>query len=263
MLLKNKVIIVSGIGPGLGVKLAVEAAREGARAIVLAARTASKLDDAERRIAELGIDCQVQKSVTDITDRKQCQQLVEKTTKNFGRIDGLLNSAFVHGNFPEPVESADLEVWRSVFEINLFGTMTLTQEVVPQMKKQGGGAIAMINTAAARRPFPGESGYAASKGALAVAVKYLAKELGPHGIRVNSVFMGWMWGEPVQGYVRHAAAEHKVPEEQIIAPIAANIALGRIPTDDDCAKAALFLVSDYANAVTGASLDANGGEYMG
>jgi NAD(P)-dependent dehydrogenase (short-subunit alcohol dehydrogenase family) len=153
-------------------------------------------------------------------------------------------------------------VWRSVFDTNLCGTMTLTQEVLPQMKKQGGGAIVMINTAAARRPFPGEAGYAASKGALAVAVKYLAKELGSHGVRVNSVLMGWMWGEPVQGYVRHMADEHKVPEEQIVAPIKANIALGRMPTDDDCAKAALFLVSDYANAVTGASLDANGGEYM-
>jgi NAD(P)-dependent dehydrogenase (short-subunit alcohol dehydrogenase family) len=263
MLLKDKVVLISGIGPGLGVKLAVEAAREGTRAVVLAARTQSKLDDAELRIAALGVDCEVLKVATDITDRAQCRKLVQQASERFGRIDGLLNSAFIHGNFPEPIESADLEVWRSVFDTNLFGTMTLTQEILPQMKKQGGGAIAMINTAAARRPFPGEAGYAASKGALAVAVKYLAKELGPHGVRVNSVFMGWMWGEPVQGYVRHAAAEHKVPEAQIIAPIVANIALGRIPTDDDCAKAALFLVSDYANAVSGASLDANGGEYMG
>ncbi|RJF92552.1 SDR family oxidoreductase [Noviherbaspirillum saxi] len=263
MLLKDKVIIVSGIGPGLGVKLAVEAAREGARAVAIAARTAAKLDDAERRIYALGSDCEVLKVVTDITDRAQCKRLVDKTAARFGRIDGLLNSAFTHGNFPEPIESADLEVWRSVFDINLFGTMTLTQEVLPQMKVQGSGAIAMINTAAARRPFPGESGYAASKGALAVAVKYLAKELGPHGIRVNNIFMGWMWGEPVQGYIKRSAAEYQMPEEQLIAPIVANIALGRIPTDDDCAKAALFLVSDYANAVSGASLDANGGEYMG
>ncbi|HYD62063.1 MAG TPA: SDR family oxidoreductase [Noviherbaspirillum sp.] len=263
MLLKDKVVLISGIGPGLGVKLAVEAAREGARAVVLAARTQSKLDDAEKRIAALGVDCEVLKVATDITDRAQCRKLVQQASERFGRIDGLLNSAFIHGNFPEPIESADLEVWRSVFDTNLFGTMTLTQEILPQMNKQGGGAIAMINTAAARRPFPGEAGYAASKGALAVAVKYLAKELGPHGVRVNSVFMGWMWGEPVQGYVRHAAAEHGIPEEQVIAPIVANIALGRIPTDDDCAKAALFLVSDYANAVSGASLDANGGEYMG
>ncbi|MNP34784.1 short chain dehydrogenase [compost metagenome] len=74
--------------------------------------------------------------------------------------------------------------------------------------------------------------------------------------------MGWMWGAPVQGYVKHAAAEYNVSQAQIIEPIAATIALGRMPTDDDCAKAALFLVSDYANAITGAALDANGGDFM-
>jgi enoyl-[acyl-carrier-protein] reductase (NADH) len=71
-----------------------------------------------------------------------------------------------------------------------------------------------------------------------------------------------MWGAPVQEHVRQAAAAYNVPQEQIIAPIAANIALGHIPTDDDCAKAALFLVSDYAKVITGATLDANGGDFM-
>jgi NAD(P)-dependent dehydrogenase (short-subunit alcohol dehydrogenase family) len=262
MLLKDKVVIVSGIGPGLGVKLAVEAAREGARAVVVAARTAAKLDDAEARIRALNVDCEVFKQVTDITERAHCSRLADETVKRFGRIDALVNSAFVHGTFPEQVETADLRGWRSVFDTNLVGTMTMTQEVVARMKPQGSGAVVMINTQAVRKPFVGEAGYAVSKGALAVAVKYLAKELGPHGIRANTIHMGWMWGEPVQGYVRHAAAEHGVPEEQIVAPIAANIALGRMPDDDDCAKAALFLVSDYARAITGAALDANGGDYI-
>jgi len=262
MLLKSKVVVVSGIGPGLGVKLAVEAAREGARALVVAARTAAKLDDAESRIRELGVDCEVLKVVADITDRQQCASLVEQAAARFGRIDALLNSAFAHGGF-EPVEAADLQAWRSLFETNLYGTMNLTLEVVQRMKRQDScGAIAMINTQAVRKPFAGEAGYAASKGALATAVKYLAQELGAHGIRVNSVHMGWMWGAPVQGYVAHAAAQQQVPQEQIVAKIAADIPLGHIPTDDDCAKAALFLVSDYAKAVTGASLDANGGAFM-
>lgn len=262
MLMRNKVVVVSGIGPGLGVKLAIEAAREGARAVVIAARTAAKLDDAEMRICDLGVDCQVLKVAADVTDRLQCKRMVEQTIDHFGRIDALVNSAFVHGNFPEPIEHADLDGWRAVFDTNVFGTLNLTLEVVPHMKKQGSGAIVMINTQAVRKPFPGESGYAASKGALAVAVKYLARELGPHGIRANSIHMGWMWGAPVQGYVRQAAALHNVPEEQIIAPITANIALGHIPLDDDCARAALFLVSDYAKVITGATLDANGGDFM-
>src|SRR6516225_716972 len=102
MLLKDKVVLVSGIGPGLGVKLAVEAAREGARGVVLAARTSAKLDDAQERIEALGTDCQVLKVVTDIADRAQCRRLAAKAVEHFGRIDALLNSAFSHGTFPEP-----------------------------------------------------------------------------------------------------------------------------------------------------------------
>src|SRR5438132_3440217 len=116
MLLHDKVIIVSGIGPGLGVKLAVEAAREGARAVAIAARTAAKLDDAQARIDQLGVDCEVLKLPTDITDRAQCRHLAQEVMRKFGRIDAHVNSAFLHGNFPEPMEAADLDVWRQVFD---------------------------------------------------------------------------------------------------------------------------------------------------
>ncbi|MCA8272906.1 hypothetical protein LGN17_10310 [Burkholderia sp. AU30280] len=67
---------------------------------------------------------------------------------------------------------------------------------------------------------------------------------------------------PTQTYFRQAAAESGMTEEQIIAPIASNLALAKLPIDDDCARAARFLVSDYANAVTGATLGANGGDFM-
>ncbi|HKT61966.1 MAG TPA: SDR family oxidoreductase [Burkholderia sp.] len=120
----------------------------------------------------------------------------------------------------------------------------------------------MINTQATRKPFAGDAGYAVSKGALAVAAKYLARGLGVHGIRANGIHMGWMRGVPTQAYFRQAAAEYGMTEDAIIAPIASNIALAKLPTDDDCARAALFLASDDANAVTGATLDANGCDFM-
>lgn len=262
MLLKNKIVIISGIGPGLGVKLAVEAAREGAAGVAVAARSAAKLDDAEQRIRAVNPDCKILKQVTDITDRAQCDALVAATIKQFGRIDALVNSAFVHGAM-DYVSSADLDSWSLPLQTNLIGTLKLTQAVLPQMKQQKSGAIVMINTMAARQVPPlGEAGYAASKAALANSAKYLAKEVGPDGIRVNSVHMGWMWGAPVIGYMEWQASEHKVPLETLKAQVAATIPLGRIPTDDECARAALFLVSDYASAVTGAALDANGGAYM-
>ena len=261
-MLHNKIIAVSGIGPGLGVKLAVEAARAGAAGLVISARSPDKLDDAEQRIRDVNPDCAILKQPTDITDAGACQALVDAAVARFGRIDGLVNSAFVHGAM-DHASTADIDSWMEPIGTNLFGTLRLTQAVARQMQQQRDGAIVMINTMAARQVPPlGEAGYAASKAALANSAKYLAKEVGKDGIRVNSIHMGWMWGAPVEGYFNWQAQEQKVPVEQLKAPIEASIPLGRIPTDDECARAALFLVSDYASAVTGAALDANGGAYM-
>lgn len=261
MLLKDKIVVISGIGPGLGVKLAVEAAREGAAGLVVAARTAAKLDDAEARIREVNAACTVHKCVTDIADRAACNALAASAMAKFGRVDALVNSAFVHGAM-DYASTADLDSWHEVFNTNLLGTLKLTQAIIPAMREHG-GAIVMINTMAVRQVPPlGEAGYAASKAALATSVKYLAKELGSQRIRVNTVHLGWMWGAPVQGYVAWQAAQRGVPEAQLIAEIVAGIPLGFIPSDDDCAKAALFLVSDYARVITGAALDVNGGAYM-
>ncbi|HEU0196641.1 MAG TPA: SDR family oxidoreductase [Nevskiaceae bacterium] len=262
MLVKDKVLIISGIGPGLGVKLAVEAAREGASALAINARTASKLDDAEKRIAEVNPACQVLKQVTDITDKAQCEALAAATVARFGRIDGLLNSAFFHGEM-DYASTAELDGWTAVLNTNLLGTLKLTQAVLPQMRKQKSGAIVMINTMAARQVPPlGEAGYAASKGALETASRFLAKEVAKDGIRVNNVYMGWMWGAPVRGYMEFQEQQGHGTVAEMKAQVAASIPMGRIPTDNECARAALFLVSDYASAITGAQLDANGGSWM-
>jgi NAD(P)-dependent dehydrogenase (short-subunit alcohol dehydrogenase family) len=262
MLLKDKVVVVSGIGPGLGIKLAIEAAREGAAGVVAAARTAAKLDEAEARIRELGVKTPVLKVVTDITERAQCDALARQAVEKFGRIDALVNSAYYHGDM-DYASTANLDSWIPTLQTNLLGSLKLTQAVIPQMEQQKKGAIVMINTMAARVVPPlGEAGYASSKGALAVAAKFLAKELGPKGIRVNTVHMGWMWGAPVEGYMNWQAQETGQPVEKLINQIASQIPIRRIPPDEECARAALFMVSDYASVVTGATLDVNGGHYM-
>lgn len=261
MFLSGKVILVSGIGPGLGVKLAVEAALAGAPGVVLGARSASKLDEAEQRVREAAKSCEVVKQSTDIRDAEQCAHLVKLGVSRLGRIDGLVNSAFEHGPF-ESTLTSDLNVWQSVYETNVMGSVQMTRAVVPVMKAQGGGAVVMINTQATIKPFIGEGAYAASKGALYTTAKYLAIELGPQNIRVNTARMGWMWGAPVQGYVQHMARAQGVEQQKIIDGIAVSIPLRRIVTDDECARAALFLLSDYASAITGAVLDVNGGEAL-
>ncbi len=260
MLLKDKVVIVSGIGPGLGIALAVHAAREGAK-LAIAARTASKLDDAEAAVEALGLGTKVLKVVTDISDSAQCKNLVEQTIAQFGRIDVLINSAYNPGSF-EPIEKANLDGWRQAMEVNLFGTMALTLEVIPHMKQQGGGSIVMVNTMVTRKPLATQGGYGASKAALHSATSHLAVELGQYNIRVNSTFMGWMWGPPVEGYFDMMSKHSGVDKQAMIADVEKNIPLGKIPDDADCAKAVIFLASDYACAVTGAGLDVNGGEFI-
>jgi NAD(P)-dependent dehydrogenase (short-subunit alcohol dehydrogenase family) len=260
MLLAEKVVVVSGIGPGLGQELSTLAAKEGASAVVLAARTPAKLDAAEAAIRALGLDTPVLKVPTDIASREQCQGLVARTLAEFGRIDVLFNSAYTPGSF-QPIEQASMDDWQQTMNINFFGTMHLTQACVEPMKETG-GAIVMIATMVEHKPLATQAGYGASKSALRAATKHLALELGRYGIRVNSCHMGWMWGPAVEGYFDWQAQATGRPREELIAEVTRNIPLGVIPDDGECAKAAAFLASDYASMVTGAALDVNGGEYM-
>ena len=262
MLLADKVVVISGIGPGLGIELALGAARQGAR-LVIAARTPSKLDDAEAAIRALpeGDQIEVLKVPTDICDRAQCQQLVARAVETFGRIDCLINSAYHPGGM-DFVENANLDAWREAMDVNLFGTMNLVLETIPEMKRQGAGSIVNVNTMVTRKPMATQAGYAASKAALTSATSHLALELGQYNIRVNSTYMGWMWGAPVEVHFARRSKAEGIPIETLKAEVEKNIPLGKIPTSADCAKAVFFLASDDSCAITGACLDVNGGEYL-
>lgn len=261
MLLQDKVVMISGIGPGLGIKLALEAARQGARALAIGARSAERLEQARARILALGHGCQVLCVPTDITDSEACVQFAKAAVETFGRIDALVNSAFSHGGF-QAVDDADNGPLREALEVNLLGSLNMSRAVLPAMREQGEGAIVMINTLGVRKPYQGGAAYSASKAALAASVRYLASEQAVHGIRVNALACGWMWGEPVQAAVRQSAEARGISEAQAKAEFSAGIPGGRMRTDDECARAALFLASDYASAINGAQLDANGGELM-
>jgi len=255
MLLQDKVAVVSGVGPGLGKEIALALVREGAK-VVMGARTESYLHELADEIGRAG--GQVAFAPTDITDVEQCRRLVHTAVDRFGRVDALVNNAFVPDAF-ELFEDVDLDKWRHIFDVNVFGTLQLTQEVIGQMKAQGGGSIVFINSMAIRKILPHQGGYAASKGALMTAAQVLAKELGPHHIRVNSVVPGWMWGPSVEGLFQWRAKKGSSVQEQYDA-VAKDIPLGLIPPDDDCANAVVFFVSDLAAVVTGQALDVNGGE---
>lgn len=260
MLLSGKVTIVSGIGPGLGQKLAIIAAREGAK-LAICARTGSKLEDAAREIESVASGTEVLQVPTDVSDPAAARAFMEAVQARFGRIDVLINSAYTTGAYALSAD-ADLDDWRRTMDVNLFGTMNMIQAVVPYMRKQGGGSIVNVNTKVSRMPHELMGGYAVSKAALRMATTQLAKELGADHIRLNSVFPGWMWGPTVEQGLIPQAEQQGTTVAAIRAKIAKAIPLGDIPEDTECAKAVVAFASDYFSVVTGACLDLSGGEYM-
>ena len=259
MLLPGKKVVISGVGPGLGVELARAAAREGAEAIVLAARQAEYL---EKVTAELrGSGSRAIPVPTDITDAAQCERLGEVALRELGQVDALINNAYFVGHHG-PFEETRAEHWRAPFEVNLVGTLQVTRALLPALERANGAAVANIGTIGSRRARADEIGYAASKGALLVATRCLALELGPRRIRVNSIPIGWMWGPAVEDGVERMAAARGITRDEQLAEINKRMALGRLADDSECADAVILMVSDLARAITGAILDVNAGEWM-
>ena len=258
MLLKDKVVIVTGVGPGMGRELALSAAREGAR-VALAARSVDFLDSVAAQVRAAGGECIA--VPTDVGDDAHCERLAQAALERFGRIDGLVNSAYCTPGFGS-FESATVESWQANMNVTCFGALRMAKAVLPAMKQQRGGAIVNITAMAAVQPPAGQADYATAKAALEGATRQLAKEFGGYNIRVNCARMGWLWGAPVRGFLESQAAANGVALEALVAPIAARIALGVIPPEEECAKTALMFLSDYTRMVTGTTLDVNGGEYF-
>jgi NAD(P)-dependent dehydrogenase (short-subunit alcohol dehydrogenase family) len=258
VLLAHKVIIVTGVGPGMGRKLGSIAAAEGAK-VALAARSPDFLKQVADEIRAAGGECIA--VPTDIADRGQCERLVEATVAAFGRLDGLVNSAYKHASYGT-FETDDLETWLGSMDVTCFGALRMIKAALPALKRAPGGAIVNVTALAAVQPSPGQYDYATAKAALEGASRQLAKEFGPYNIRVNCTRMGYLWGAPLQNYIAHQAQSLGVTENDFVAPIVSRIPLGVIPPDEECAKSALFFVSDYSRMITGTVLDVNGGEYM-
>lgn len=257
-LLVGKVVVVSGLGPGLGRHVARRSAMAGAKC-VLGARTPEKIDEVVAEISELGGEAMGRRC--DVRDPADCAALIAAGQEHFGGIDVLVNNAFRGPSF-RPVADADTDNWRKTFDVNVFGTLEMTQAAIPAIRARGGGSIVFVNSMASRDTPPGQADYAASKASLFVIARSLAAELGPDKIRVNTVVPGWMWGPGVQWYCDNEAKQRGCDPSDVYDEIAANIALGEIPTDEDCAGAVVFFASELSNVITGQALDVNGGEYF-
>jgi NAD(P)-dependent dehydrogenase (short-subunit alcohol dehydrogenase family) len=258
MILEDRILVVSGVGTGLGREVTRLALRDGAR-VVMAARTESVLEQTATDLDASGE--RIAYARTDITSAQDCEALVALALERFGRIDAMVQVAafeIVFGGLHE----ANFEDWRRAFDTNVLGSLTLMRAIVPEMKKAGGGSIVLIGSQSMYMPQLPQAGYAASKGALLSAMYYLTKELGPDRIRVNMVVPSWMWGPPVQAFVKLQANTKGVSEQEIVDDIKSRIPLGEIVPDEDVAEAALMLASDRARGITGQTLMVNGGELM-
>jgi len=199
-LLQGKKCLVSGVGPGLGREIALAFAREGANA--------------------------VPGPHPESTDPEDCRRIVDAAVADLGRLDVLVLHAVTDdasvSDVPQPFETADLDDWRRIMDVNLFGALQLAHAVIPVMKAQGAGSIVFVSSRDNRNASPFQGGDATAKAARYTAAQVLAKELGPHGIRVNT------------------------------------IVLGSTVSARDCADAVVFFASELSSVVTGQGLDLTG-----
>ena len=121
---------------------------------------------------------------TDVTRSEDCHKLAKKVKEKYGRIDGLINSAYQHGDWAT-TDIADADNWADTYNVNCIGALRMAQAVLPYMKSNSGGAIVNVSTMTTVNPFPGEASYAASKGGLNALTRHMAKDFGRFGIRVN------------------------------------------------------------------------------
>ncbi len=257
-LLGSKTIVITGVGSGLGREIAARLVADGAN-IAIGARNADQLQAVADEVDPTGE--RVLAVRTDITDAEACGAIVEAAGERFGRVDGVAQVAafeLVVGG----VDEMDHDLARQAFDTNVLGALNVVRAAAGAMRSAEGGSVVLIGSQSMYAPALPQMGYAASKGAMHSAMYYLADELGPEHIRVNTVMPSWMWGPPVQMYVDMQSRARGIEKEEVIDEIVAGIPLGEIVPDEEVANAVSFLLSDRARMITGQTLMVNGGELM-
>jgi NAD(P)-dependent dehydrogenase (short-subunit alcohol dehydrogenase family) len=257
MLLSDRSIIVSGVGPGLGQAIARALAAEGARLVV---------GDLDGDVAEQAAQAVVAAGGTaiarrcDITDPDDCRALVATAVEEHGGLDGLVNDAYHGGDF-KAFADADLDDWAHTMSVNYFGSLRLTQAAIGPLERSK-GRVVMINSDGVEWIQTSFGAYEGSKAALFFGVKLLAAELGPRGIAVNGIHPGPIWGPALQGYLSMQADERGVDLQVVYDEWASRAALRYLVPPDEIAQTAVFLLSERAKPITGQSVWVNAGAWF-
>ena len=255
-LLQDKVIVLSGVGPGLGRSFGEEAAKMGAD-LVLVCRTEKRLEKMAEVVRSHGRRALV--VPTDINDEDARARLVEASLAEFGKVDCLINNAFAIPPM-DPISTLKIDSLRAAQETNVFAPLRLSALFADALA-QSKGSIIMVNSCVVYSSQPEYSGYKLSKGTLEHLASSLATELGPRGIRVNSVAPSYIYEDVNKAYFDWIAQETGRTHEEVYAEKAEPTDLKRLATPDEVANAALFLASDLASAVTGVMLNVDCGEF--
>jgi len=251
MMLDGRRLLVAGAGPGLGRAVAVTAAREGAD-VALSGLFVKELEEIAAAVRAQGRRSGTW--ISDVTDSAQCRRLLEDAAMALGGVDALVINAGIVGE-PAPAAQLSIEAMQRVYDVNVFGALRLVQAAVPHLQRATTPAIVLVSSLSERASPPALIAYSSSKAALVNCGRTLARELGPLGIRVNTVVPGIMDALPAQQLARATGME----PEQYFAQFAAMAALGRVSQPEEVAEAVVFLASGRASAITGQTLDVNAG----
>ena len=242
--LNGKRVLVTGAGSGIGAGIALRFAEAGAE---VAVNYRSNQAGAAALVAK--IEKRMRKAVAihaDVTHAAEVTQLIEKTVKELGGLDVLVNNA---GSYPvTPLLEMREAEWNNVIADNLTSVHLCTQSAARYMTKNSGGAIVNLASIEAEMSMSGHSHYNAAKAGVVMHTRTAARELGRHGIRVNAVSPGLIWREGIE-----QAWPEGVQAYLRAAPLA------RLGKAEDVADACLFLASDAASWITGANLLVDGG----
>jgi NAD(P)-dependent dehydrogenase (short-subunit alcohol dehydrogenase family) len=248
---KDKVVMVTGGGVGLGKAMCRLLASEGATVAVT-----DILDDEGKEtvgeIEEAGGTARYWR--LDVTDEAEVEKTVGQVIDAFGEIDVLVNNAGISGADKPPHEVTE-EEWDQVQRVNVKGVFFCTKHVIPSMKRGGGGSIIHLSSIYGIVGAPDAPPYHASKGAVRLMAKTDALFYAEDGIRVNSIHPGFIWTPMVQNFMESKG----LTAEEGRASLAELHPIGRVGDPDDIAYGVLYLASDESSFVTGSELVIDGG----
>src|SRR5437660_4845330 len=256
MLLKNQVALVTGSGRGIGRAIAHLFAKEGA-AVFLTARTEKELAAAAKEISESGGHAEY--ATADLTQQAACAHIVATACEKFGRIDILVNNAGHYGPVV-PVEEYPLAEFDKVIAVHLRAAFLLSKLVLPEMYARGSGVILNISSLSAKAAYSWGSAYAAAKAGMLGLTRETAAEGARKGVRVNAICPGPVT-ETLMSKELGATLAKKLgvtPKEQLQGFLN-SLLQGRGQTAEEIARAALFLCSEQSSAITGQSINVDGG----